>query len=339
MKLKFLGLILSVGLFAFSSCNNANETDTDTKTDKKTEKSVEQDISIPENISLSTENDSIDYSWGINIGNYLKNQGYIGINMKALAHSFLDSYNSKQLLLDEQQAQTYLQTYTKALQDEKNNPGSAKIDKTTHSNSTNLNNELDTISYCWGINLGSFFRKQGYDDINISYILKSLDDVLNAKTLLVDAQTANMILQKASEKTRQQKLVKNKEASEAFLAENKTKPGITSLESGLQYKIVKEGTGAIPKVGEKINAHYHGTLTDGTVFDSSVEKGQPFSFTLGQGQVIKGWDEAFQLMPVGSKWIIYLPSDIAYGENPRPGGPIEPNMALIFEVELLSIEK
>ena len=134
-------------------------------------------------------------------------------------------------------------------------------------------------------------------------------------------------------------LDKNRKISEEFLAENKKKPGVIVLESGLQYKIIKAGTGEIPKIGQKIKTHYHGTLIDGTIFHSSVDKNQPFSFTLGRAEVIKGWDEAFQMMPVGSKWIIYLPPELAYGEVQTPSEIIQPNMVLIFEVELLSIDK
>jgi FKBP-type peptidyl-prolyl cis-trans isomerase FklB len=131
------------------------------------------------------------------------------------------------------------------------------------------------------------------------------------------------------------KYEKNMKEGRAFLNDNKTAPGVVTLPSGLQYKAVKTGSGAKPTIADKVTVHYHGTLIDGTVFDSSVERKQPIELTVNQ--VIPGWIEALQLMPVGSKWILYIPSELAYGENPRPGGPIEPNSALIFEVELLSI--
>ena len=122
-----------------------------------------------------------------------------------------------------------------------------------------------------------------------------------------------------------------------FLAEKSREKGVVTLPSGLRYKVLTPGIGAKPLATNTIKAHYHGTLIDGTVFDSSVENGEPVVF--GVGQVIPGWTEALQLMPVGSKWKVYLPSEIAYGANPRPGGPIKANMALIFEVELLEIVK
>ncbi len=124
----------------------------------------------------------------------------------------------------------------------------------------------------------------------------------------------------------------NLAAGEAFLAANKQKPGVTELPSGLQYEIITEGNGPKPNATSKVTCHYHGTLIDGTVFDSSVKRGAPATFPLNM--VIKGWTEALQLMPVGSKWRLYLPAHLAYGE--RQTGSIGPNSTLIFEVELLS---
>ncbi|MDB4121425.1 FKBP-type peptidyl-prolyl cis-trans isomerase, partial [bacterium] len=129
----------------------------------------------------------------------------------------------------------------------------------------------------------------------------------------------------------------NKEAGEKFLAENKTKEGVQTTASGLQYSVLKEGTGEKPTTASKVKVHYHGTLIDGTVFDSSVDKGEPAEF--GVTQVIKGWTEGLQLMNVGAKYKFFVPSSLAYGANPRPGGVIKPNATLIFDVELLEIVK
>ena len=128
----------------------------------------------------------------------------------------------------------------------------------------------------------------------------------------------------------------NLKAGQDFLAANGKKEGIVTTPSGLQYEVVTMGDGVKPTTEDKITAHYHGTLIDGTIFDSSVDRGQPASFPVSG--VIKGWTEALQLMPVGSKFKLYIPSELAYGANPRPGGPIGPNAALIFDVELLSID-
>ena len=130
---------------------------------------------------------------------------------------------------------------------------------------------------------------------------------------------------------------KNQKEGAAFLAENAKKPGVKTLPSGLQYKVVKEGTGPMPKATDQVKTHYRGTLIDGTVFDSSYKRGEPATF--GVSDVIAGWTEALQLMKVGSRWQLFIPGDLAYGANPRPGGPIGPNATLLFEIELLGIEK
>lgn len=133
-----------------------------------------------------------------------------------------------------------------------------------------------------------------------------------------------------------EKAQKNAEAGKAFLEENAKKEGIVSLPSGLQYEIIAEGNGAKPSATDAVTCHYHGTLIDGTVFDSSVRRGQPATFPLNR--VIKGWTEALQLMPIGSKWRLFLPSDLAYGSQ-QVSAEIGPNSTLIFEVELLDIKK
>jgi len=128
----------------------------------------------------------------------------------------------------------------------------------------------------------------------------------------------------------------NKASSEAFLTKNKARKEVTTTDSGLQYEVIKKGDGETPKADDKVKVHYHGTLPDGTVFDSSVERGEPISFAVNG--VIKGWTEALQLMHVGDKWKLYIPADLAYG--PRGAGPkIGPNQALVFDVELLGVEK
>lgn len=133
---------------------------------------------------------------------------------------------------------------------------------------------------------------------------------------------------------RNDKSNENLKAGQDFLAENKTKPGVTELPSGLQYEILNEGSGAKPSATDTVKCHYHGTLIDGTIFDSSVQRGQPAKFPLNM--VIKGWTEGVQLMPEGSKWRFYIPSDLGYGER-QVSAQIGPNCALIFDVELLEI--
>jgi FKBP-type peptidyl-prolyl cis-trans isomerase len=138
------------------------------------------------------------------------------------------------------------------------------------------------------------------------------------------------------QEARQQAIEKNKKSGEAFLAANKDKPGVVTLPSGLQYKIIEPGTGPKPTAADSVVCNYRGTLIDGTEFDSSYKRGQAATFPVGQ--VIKGWTEALQLMPVGSKWQLFIPPDLAYGERGTNGGPIGPNETLVFEVQLVSIQ-
>ena len=199
-----------------------------------------------------------------------------------------------------------------------------------------LKTDLDTVSYAWGVNLGSYMISQSYDEINYDALIKALDDVLNNRGLIINDEKARVILQEYSQKLMSKKGEKHRIESKKFLEENKAKDGVITLPSGLQYSVMTEGTGPKPASTDKVSVHYHGTIIDGTVFDSSVDRGEPAEF--GVTQVIKGWTEALQLMPVGSKWKLFIPADLAYGDNPRPGGAIEPGMALIFEVELLAIK-
>lgn len=208
-----------------------------------------------------------------------------------------------------------------------------------------LSNAFDSVSYAWGINLGAYLKSQGYDEINFAIVEKALDDMLKDNETIIGNEDAGKLIQEYGkvlavkmEAKNQEKAAVNKKESAKFLAENAKKEGVVTLPSGLQYKVTKEGTGPIPQNGDMVVAHYHGTIINGEVFDSSVDRGQPFEFNVGQGRVIRGWDEAFAMMPVGSKWTLYIPSDLAYGDNPRPGGKIEAGMALIFEVELLDIK-
>lgn len=200
-----------------------------------------------------------------------------------------------------------------------------------------LNTEIDTVSYSLGVSVAQNLKRQGLKSVNTEVIAKAIEDVYNEKDLLIDLEKANQILQNYFQNLIKKKAEENLIAGQKYLEENKTKKGVVTLPSGLQYTVLNEGDGPQPKLEDKVTTHYHGTLIDGTVFDSSVERGQPATFPVSG--VIKGWTEALQLMKVGAKWKLFIPSDIAYGENPRPGGPIEPNSALIFEIELISIEK
>ncbi len=193
----------------------------------------------------------------------------------------------------------------------------------------------DSLAYSLGVLIAGNLRQEGFGDLNADMISAGLKSALKGEPTLLSPEQCNTIVreQSTARKAKQQGSVKD--AGEKFLAANKSRPGVISLDNGLQYEILKAGDGKKPKATDKVLVHYHGTLIDGTVFDSSVERGESISFPLNQ--VIKGWTEILQLMPVGSKWKVYIPYDLAYGDR-GAGGAIKPYSALIFEIELLGIE-
>lgn len=207
-------------------------------------------------------------------------------------------------------------------------------------NKVQLKTQTDSVSYTIGMDIGKNLKNQKIEVVP-EVLAQGIRDILDSnQTLLTEEQAQEVIsalqqelMAKHQEMVEMQK-EKNKKAGDEFLAENKKKAGVMTLPSGLQYKVLKMGTGAKPKATDKVTVHYKGTLIDGTEFDNSYTRGEPATFAVNQ--VIKGWTEALQLMPVGSKWIIYLPPDLAYGEQ-GAGQVIEPNSTLIFEVELIKI--
>lgn len=204
-----------------------------------------------------------------------------------------------------------------------------------------LESNIDSVGYAIGVLVGSNNLKQletapGGEDINKEAMSAAFRASSLGEEAVITEEQAQAIVQKFFEGAGEREAQKSLEEGNAFLEKNKAREGVTTTPSGLQYEILTEGTGALPTAADQVRVNYHGTLIDGKVFDSSVDRGEPVVF--GVGQVIPGWTEALQLMPVGSKWKIYLPSEIAYGER-GAGGDIGPNAALIFEVELLEIVK
>ena len=193
---------------------------------------------------------------------------------------------------------------------------------------------MDKVSYALGLSIGNNFLTSGIKKVDLNEFSKGVSDVLNNAELQMSYDEAKAIINDFFTKLQEEKLGINQKAGQEFLSINKNKAGVETLPSGLQYQIMKKGEGKTPVATDQVKVHYTGTLIDGTVFDSSVERGEPATF--GVTQVIKGWVEALQLMPVGSKWKLFIPSDLAYGES-GAGQHIEPNSTLIFEVELLDI--
>ncbi len=199
----------------------------------------------------------------------------------------------------------------------------------------NLNAQMDSISYSIGVIVAQNLEKQGLTEVNSEDLANGLADVLNKNELKISAADADKFFSEHVEKLQAEKYKGLKEEGEKFLAENGKRAEVSTTPSGLQYEVLTEGEGEKPTIQSSVNVHYHGTLINGEVFDSSVDRGQPISFPLGN--VIKGWQEGLQLMNVGSKYRLYIPYNLAYGER-GSGRAIGPYSALIFDVELLGIE-
>jgi FKBP-type peptidyl-prolyl cis-trans isomerase FklB len=194
--------------------------------------------------------------------------------------------------------------------------------------------ELENFSYALGMSIAGNLIQTGVKTVNPELFLNGFKDVFNGEETMIHPEDANAILEAFIGKLNENKGAGNLEEGQKFLAENKKQQGVIELPSGLQYKVLTEGEGGIPTANDQVKCHYHGTLIDGTVFDSSVQRNQPAVFPVNG--VIQGWVEALQLMSTGSKWRLFIPSQLAYGSN-GAGGAIGPNSTLIFDVELLEI--
>ena len=207
-----------------------------------------------------------------------------------------------------------------------------------------LKTEQDKVNYGLGVGVARNFKSQGLDvNLELELVFRGMRDTFTGATLLMTeedlAKTMYAFQQEMQQKlTQARKLAaeNNKKEGEAFLAENAKKEGVKVLPSGLQYKILKNGDGKLPTSADTVECNYRGTFVDGKEFDNSYKMGKPVTFKV-QGGVIAGWSEVLKLMPVGSKWQVFLPSQLAYGEN-GAGSQIGPNVTLIFEIELLSIK-
>jgi len=204
-----------------------------------------------------------------------------------------------------------------------------------------LNTLSDSAGYAIGILVGENNKQQiqtapGGEEINLEAMVAAFRQATLGEEGIMTSEEADQIIRNYFEAEGAKQGQLNLEEGNAFLEQNKSRSEVKTTPSGLQYEILEEGDGPVPAAEDQVRVHYHGTLIDGTVFDSSVDRGEPAVF--GVNQVIPGWTEALQLMPVGSKWKVYIPAELAYGER-GAGGAIEPNSTLIFEVELLEIVK
>lgn len=212
-----------------------------------------------------------------------------------------------------------------------------------------LANEIDSVSYALGANMANNIVKD-FSEANSEAFINGFNDVLDSATMKITLEELQGVLQPFFQKKQQEAMIKQQQEAEKaaqeqfgdvkiqgekFLEDNKTKAGVKVTASGLQYIVLKEGKGKQPTAESNVEVHYHGTTPDGTVFDSSVERGK--SITFNASQVIPGWTEGLQLMKEGAKYKFFIPQDLAYGANPQPGSPIKPFMPLVFEVELIKI--
>jgi len=193
---------------------------------------------------------------------------------------------------------------------------------------------MDKLSYAIGLNIANNLKASGFDKLSVEDFSEAVKTVYCGESAKMTDNEAKKVIHEYFEKAEKEKLTKNLEEGNKFLAENAKRDGVVSLPSGLQYEVLTEGTGKKPSASDTVSCHYHGTLIDGTVFDSSVMRGQPAEFPVSG--VIKGWVEALQLMSEGAKWKLFIPANLAYGER-GAGQSIEPNSTLIFEVELLKV--
>ncbi len=194
----------------------------------------------------------------------------------------------------------------------------------------------DSASYALGFRIAQNLKSQGLDPLVMAQFQKGMSDAFGGKKTLIADEVLDLCIGNYQQKLGAEKAAVAKEAGKAFQAKMAKKPGVVTLPSGLQYEIIKNGTDTLkPKLSNTVKCHYHGTLINGDIFDSSVERGEPVSFPLGN--VILGWQEGLQLMTVGSKWKFYIPSDLAYGDQQK-GDKIVPGSLLIFEVELLDVK-
>lgn len=196
--------------------------------------------------------------------------------------------------------------------------------------------EHQKASYGLGVLMASNLKNQGSDSIDVNILTEAMRDILTDGEVQMDEQEAMGIVQPYMTRAMEQRTEKMKAKGRDFLAENKSKEGVKTTESGLQYRVINSGAGKMPTADQSVTVHYTGKLIDGTVFDSSVERGEPATF--GVSQVIDGWTEALQLMKEGDKWELFIPSDLAYGER-GAGGRIPPYSTLIFEVELIKVNQ
>lgn len=309
--------------------------------------------------SLNNSVDSLSYAYGVSLADqglmqFLEQSGVI-VSSSNLEYE----YQMRIAAATDSVQKSALQKEMNTKIDSLNKVNAPKLNQFIKGVREAMNGGDDNAAYIQGLGIGQQISQQMLPQfnsmvfagdttkkINNDQLVAGIINRLNNKDLAIDAMEANAYVQKEVEAAQAQEMAKQEEdmkaqyqdsiaAGEKFLAENAKREGVVTLPSGLQYEVIRKGNGPLPSETDQVKVHYHGTLINGTVFDSSVDRGEPAAF--GVNQVIPGWTEALKLMPVGSKWKLYIPYNLAYGAQDR--GTIKPFSTLIFDVELLSIEK
>ena len=274
---------------------------------KKKKKNETKEVAVKQPVVLTTSSDSLSYATGFAVTNGLMPyvQQQLGVDTAYLA-DFIQGFNEAVAGMNDKRQKARM-------------AGMQIAEQVTNRMLANVQRELTDAP----------------DSIVTSLFYRGFTDVLTNDTTIFTMASAEKLQQEKMQVNKKAKAKKLRKAGRDFLAENGKKPGIITTPSGLQYEVLKQGDGAVPQTTDKVKVHYEGRLIDGTVFDSSIKRGEPAVF--GLNQVIKGWTEGLSLMPVGSKWRLYIPQELGYGD--RQAGQIPPYSALIFDVELLGIEK
>ena len=274
---------------------------------KKKKKNETKEVAVKQPVVLTTSSDSLSYATGFAVTNGLMPyvQQQLGVDTAYMA-DFIQGFNEAVAGMNDKRQKARM-------------AGMQIAEQVTNRMLANVQRELTNAP----------------DSIVTSLFYRGFTDVLTNDTTIFTMASAEKLQQEKMQVNKKAKAKKLRKAGRDFLAENGKKPGIITTPSGLQYEVLKQGDGAVPQTTDKVKVHYEGRLIDGTVFDSSIKRGEPAVF--GLNQVIKGWTEGLSLMPVGSKWRLYIPQELGYGD--RQAGQIPPYSALIFDVELLGIEK
>jgi FKBP-type peptidyl-prolyl cis-trans isomerase len=308
---------LAVAMVAFTSCNNEKR-----------------------QASLNSEIDSVSYALGLDISKNIANV-FKQANKTAIIQGFKDSADSTAIKITDPSGvlrNFFMKKQQDAMAKAKDSLAVTEEEAVNTNNTANLLTENDSVSYAIGLDISTRL-KPTFPDIKDDLFIQAITESADSTKVLLDPKEINNIVNAYFKKQQEAKSVEAKADGLKFLAENKVKEGVVTTESGLQYTVLKEGNSTKPGATDNVTVHYHGTTPDGTVFDSSVDRGEPTSF--GLNQVIKGWTEGVQLMGVGAKYKFVIPQELAYGANAPQGGqgPIKNFMPLVFEVELISINK